>query len=292
MQNIKNRQNKKAYNYALAQLFSPSLLKKLQNFSDEKNIEFLIKDSGIYPNDDDWNLIKGLQLTYDYLKLNYRCEYIYMNEIANQLLLKYHNDNSATLLKEVSSNLSIADIIIINGSTVAYEIKTELDSLDRLPSQIDSYKTIYDKINIVTHQAAVKLLKKKLDNSIGIIVLDDNGTLIEIRKAVSNQELFDPIKAVFTLRQSELIKAYEKYVSKIPAMGTALIYGFCHNWFINLNPDDARRVFTEALKSRKPLPYQFELITECHPALKMLFLGREIPKKTCTLLYDKICIFD
>lgn len=286
-----NRQTDTSYNYALSQLFSPSLLNKIHNESDLYNIRSLIQDCNLYHADDDWNLVKALEIAYDHLKEHYRCEYIYKNEIANQLLLKFHSDNSATLLKEVNSDSSIADIVIINGDTVAYEIKTELDSFERLPKQLSSYQSLYDFLYIVTHPGAEKTLINKINNDIGIMLLNNDGVLKTVRYANKNKDFFDPSKAVFTLRQSELVAAYEKHVSKMPLMGTALIYSFCHDWYVNLEREDARIVFAEALKSRRPLPYQFNLITECHPALKMLFLGREIPKKTCQLLVNKLCIF-
>lgn len=292
MQIIRNKQSKNAYNYALAQLFSPSLLKKIHGSFDEESIKILIKDSGIYSDDQDWNLMKALEFTYDYLKVNYRCEYIYKNEIANQLLLKYHNDNSATLLKEVSSDSSIADIVIVNGNTVAYEIKTELDSFDRLPNQVNSYQTIYDKVNVVTHQAAVKTLIGKLDSNIGIMILDDNGILTEVHKASENNQLFDPEKAVLTLRQSELVTAYEKYIDKLPKMGTALIHSFCYDWYLTLDRNDAHIIFYEALKSRKPSMHQFELIKQCSPILKMLFLGKDFSKKYCIATMNILSTFD
>ncbi|MGN6394937.1 MAG: sce7726 family protein [Mucilaginibacter sp.] len=281
-----------SYNYALSQIFSPSLLKKLYDPFEVTSIKSLLEECNLYSKDKQCGFIEALESTYNYLKLNYRCEYVYKNEIANQLLLKYHNDNSATLLKEVNSDSSIADIVIINGNTSAYEIKTELDSFERLPSQINSYKTLYDCVYIVTYEKALKNLKNKIDSSVGIIVLDQNGILTEVRKASQNYDLFNSEKAGLTLRQSELILAYEKYIGKLPMMGTALIHSFCYRWFINLDRDDAHAIFYEALKSRKPSDHQFELIKHCAPALKMLFLGKDLSKKYCISLLDILSTFD
>lgn len=289
---VAKKQTDPAYNYALSQLFSPSLLKKIHNFSDEQSIRDLIKDCNLYPDNEDWNLIKGLEITYNYLKGHYRCEYIYKNEIANQLLLQFHSDNSATLLKEVNSDSSIADIVIINGDTVAYEIKTELDSFERLSSQITSYQILYDYLYIVTHPAAEKTLRNKLGSDIGIMILDADGMLKTVRDACKNDALFDPSKAVFTLRQSELVTAYKKHLGDLPIMGTALIYSFCSNWYLSLEKKDAHAVFAEALKSRRPSPHQFDLITQCSPALKILFLGKDFSKKYCVSTIDRLCIFD
>jgi hypothetical protein len=288
---VNTHQATTAYCYALSQLFSPSLLNKIHSPSGEKDIKGLINDCRLFPENESWNLISGLEKTYNYLKDHYRCEYVYKNEIANQLLLKFHSDNSATLLKEVNSNSCIADIVIINGKTVAYEIKTELDSFNRLANQIEKYQSLYDLLYVVTHSKAVKTLRERLDKNIGILVLDNNGIIKEEREASDNYNIFDPSKAVFTLRQSELVKAYERYISKLPKMGTALIYTFCYDWFLNLDREDAHAIFAECLKSRKPATYQFELIKKCSPALRMLFLGRDFSKKYCLETIEKLCKF-
>jgi hypothetical protein len=278
---FKKHQIDPSFNYAIAQLFRPSLLQKLHSSSEEDHIHELLRSCKLYPEDTDWELIKALDICYKYLKQNYRCEYIYKNEIANQLLLKHHSDNSATLLKEVTSDRSIADLVIVNGSTVAYEIKTELDSFDRLDAQINSYKYLYDNIYVVTHPSAVKSILKKTEESVGIIVLNDKGILETVRNATDNTHLYDPAKAFTTLRQSELVIAYQTYVGKLPSMGTALIHSFCHEWYLSLEKMEAHAIFAEALKSRRPSSQQFELIRLCSPALKMLFLGKSFSNKYC-----------
>jgi len=292
MQINKVKSSNSSYNFALSQIFSPALLKKIHSPSDEQTFKDLLDCCNLYPLNEDWCLVKGLEITYNYLKENYRCEYVYKNEIANQILLKFHSDNSATLLKEVASCSSIADIVIINGNTVAYEIKTELDSFERLPSQIESYRMLYDYLYIVTHPKAVKTLSTKIDDGIGIMVLDTDGILKIVQEATLNKDMFNPINAVLTLRQSELVKAYEKYAGKMPVMGTGLVYNFCYKWYINLDKYDAQKIFSESLKFRKPSVHQFELIKKCNPALKMMFLGNEISKKTCITTINKLCTFD
>ena len=279
------------FNFALSQVFSPSLLKRIEDPAHEENLRLLLQHCSLYPVHEKWDFVKGLELTYDYLKQNYRCEYVYMNEIANQLLLKFHSDNSATLLKELPSECSIADIVIVNAKTVAYEIKTELDSFDRLTGQLESYQMLYDNVYVVTYPNAVAALAAKVIDGIGIIVLQEDGVLNTIRTAVSCTDKFEPSKAILTLRQKELVEAYEKYQGKFPPMGTALIYNFCYEWFMKLKKDDARIIFAAALKSRKPTKHQFELISNCSPSLKMLFLGRDLSKKNCTLIKNRMGIF-
>ena len=276
------------YHYALSQVFGPTLVKRLDDDAHEESIRSLLYHCGLYSTCEQWDLVRGLSKTYEYLRVNYRCEYVYKNEIANQILLRFHHDNSATLLREVASDRSIADIVIINGQTVAYEIKTELDNFDRLSGQVESYQALYDCLYIVTHPGAAELICRKVPEAVGVLVLDDKAQLQRVREAQTTAHLFDPAKAVVTLRQSEMVAAYQKWVGKMPEMGTARIYTFCHDWYMGLEVEDARIVFAEALKSRRPAPYQFNLILDCDTSLKMLFFGRDLSRRYCVSARERL----
>lgn len=276
------------FNYALSQVFGASLLKRIDDHGYESKLRELLQRSGLHSAQQEWNLAHSLDTVYDYLKNNYRCEYVYKNEIARQLLLKKHPDKSATLLREVASDKAIADIVIVNGHTIAYEIKTELDNFDRLNNQLESYSKLYDQVFVVTHAGALQTMEQHLLPFVGVIVLDEQTQLTEERPAQEISHLFDPLKAVVTLRQAELIAAWEERLGKLPIMGTASIYGFCREWYEQLDSDEARLVFYKALKSRYPAQHQHELLLDSIKSIKMLLLGRDLPKRLCNTVRERL----
>jgi len=73
---------------------------------------------------------------YQYLKKEYQNEYFYKNTLLNKLLLGIHSPRTTTALTEVPVGNSKADFILLNGKAVVYEIKTELDTFDRLETQM------------------------------------------------------------------------------------------------------------------------------------------------------------
>ncbi len=233
-------------------------------------------------------MANSLEVVYAYLKANYRCEYIYKNEIARQLLLKNHPDKSATLLREVASEKAIADIVIVNGATVAYEIKTELDNFDRLNNQLVSYSKLYDQLYVVTHERAVQAVTQRVAPHVGLMVLDEQGVITTQRQAETISHLFEPAIAVVTLRQSELVTAIEQANGKLPMMGTAAIFSYCRTWYENLAQEQARGFFYTALKSRYPAQHQHELLLDSIESIKMLLLGRDLPKRLCITIKDKL----
>lgn len=279
-----------SFNYALSRVFGTSLVKQLDSGGGtyEQNLQNLFRRSGLYHDETAWNLTDSLSQLYQYLLVNYRCEYVYKNEIANQLLLERHSDNSATLLRELASDRSVADIVIVNGKTTAYEIKTELDNFDRLQGQLESYQTLYDEVNVVTHEQALASVVSRLPKWAGILVLDEQAQLHEHRKAESNTHLFDADKAVLTLRQTELVKLIECRFGSLPKIGTASVFNFCRSKYRELTPAEARFAFYEALKSRRPAPHQFQLVLDCDRSLRMMFLGYDLSKRSCTGLRQRL----
>ena len=100
---------------------------------------------------------------YTVLKKGYRNEYYYKNTLLNKLLLGVHSVNTTTALTEIPISNSKADFVLINGKAVVYEIKTELDNLERVENQINDYYKAFDHVAVVTCMDNVKALQSKIE---------------------------------------------------------------------------------------------------------------------------------
>ena len=109
---------------------------------------------------------------YSLLEKDYRCEYIYKNQIFQNLISKYSLENSS-IFSEFKVGGSIADLFFLNGSIRIYEIKTELDTLTKLEKQIEDYFKVANKVYIVTDENySEKILSKYENSKVGIIMRD------------------------------------------------------------------------------------------------------------------------
>ncbi|WP_300554835.1 sce7726 family protein, partial [Desulfovibrio sp.] len=65
--------------------------------------------------------------------------------------LKKFYENGDLILDElgVCSGASRVDVAVINGALHGYEIKSDQDTLDRLPQQILSYSRVLDRVTLV-----------------------------------------------------------------------------------------------------------------------------------------------
>ena len=101
---------------------------------------------------------------YTKMKTDYRNEYYYKNTLLNKLLIGKHSVNTTSALTEVNINKSKADFVLINGKAVVYEIKTELDNLDRLECQIMDYYKAFNHVAVLTYEKNLKNVENIINN--------------------------------------------------------------------------------------------------------------------------------
>lgn len=126
---------------------------------------------------------------YSLLYTYYKCEYIYLNKFFINEILKNHDENH-TVLTELYVNKSQADLVVINETSTVYEIKTELDTLKKLPKQLKDYTRTFDKVYVITNKFYLRQVRNILKdrfNKVGICILDEDGSLKSIRKSKNHK---------------------------------------------------------------------------------------------------------
>ena len=111
-----------------------------------------------------------------------------------ELSRKHASDRELRIIEELGIRHGVTriDIAVVNGVLHGYEIKSDLDTLERLPEQMHEYNSVFDQITLVVG-------KKHLYHSINIIpewwgitiakVNTDNSVVFNcIREAQDNKE--------------------------------------------------------------------------------------------------------
>lgn len=133
-----------------------------------------------------------------------RNEYIYKNVVAEKILLGRHSLNTAVLVQEMRALRSKADTVIFNGTSTAYEIKSDRDSLARLPLQIEDYRKVFAKVVVVADAKHVVALENMLPDDVGILTLSNKLSLSTVRQAQENLESLETSAMLDALQLSEL----------------------------------------------------------------------------------------
>jgi hypothetical protein len=118
--------------------------------------------------------IDYLKFVYSVLEHHYQNEYILKNSFLNDWLIKELGKSNSDLYSEFRIGSAIADLVMFNGTSKAFEIKTELDSNKRLNSQLEEYRKVFNEIFLIV---PISKLDDYItyDNSIGIISFDKSS---------------------------------------------------------------------------------------------------------------------
>ncbi len=106
------------------------------------------------------------------------------------------------------------DIAVVNGTMHGYEIKSDQDTLQRLPEQINVFNSVFDKITLVVGKNHLHQAIKIVPDWWGITVAKikgDNATIVFnlIRKAEFNKGQ-DSVSVAKLLWREEALKILEK----------------------------------------------------------------------------------
>lgn len=190
------------------------------------------------------------------LKNTYRNEYFYKNTLLNKLLLGVHSVNTTTALTEMAIAKSKADFVLINGKAVVYEIKTELDNLERLSSQIDDYYKAFDHVAVVTHEKNLPQLQnvlESIDKPVGIYILRRNGKLGTVRKPQRYMDDLDREIVFKLLRKSEYEEIIAQKYGYLPEVTQFKYYSVCKKMFIQIPLEESYLLVLRILKKRMQL---------------------------------------
>ncbi len=235
---------------SLSQIFTPSNFKKIVRRKDYSYTNNRInKHISLQTPTTKKNLI---EFVYQELQTNYKSEYLYKNALINKLLLGKYSLNTTTIINEFKIGSSIADFVLLNGEVRIFEIKTELDSLDKLSKQVSDYCQFANKVYVVTHSKFIdKLISEYRDSNIGIIEYTQQNTLKEIVEAKDNSTYFDHLTIFKTLRKPEYLDIINQYFGYLPDVPNTQIFKECVSLAKQIEVKEFQKVVFQKLKERK-----------------------------------------
>jgi hypothetical protein len=191
------------------------------------------------------------ETVYAELRRVYQCEYVFKNEIIRRLFLSRHDPTASVVIPEFAVGCNRIDLVVVNGTTTAYEIKTAYDSLERLARQIEAALRVFDRVVVVCdskHVAAVDTLVGHL--GVGVLSYTGRGTFRVEQRWISNVELVQP-RAIFDcLRAKEYIPALRAVIGSVPVVPNTLTYRTFAPMFATLSSTTAHGILVKSLRKR------------------------------------------
>ncbi|GGH42619.1 MULTISPECIES: sce7726 family protein [Flavobacteriaceae] len=234
---------------SLAQIFSTANFKKIVR--DEDYFDTFYRVDRYTKVKESTTNLQVLNQIYKSLLRNYKNEYVYKNILINKLLLRKYSLKSTIALNEFKIGNSIADFVLLNGEARIYEIKTELDGLEKLDKQLSDYEKFADKIYIVTSSKHIpNLLMKYYNSNIGIIELTQRNALKTVKEAEKNTFTFKHDTLFKTLRKDEYISLIRTYFKFVPDVPNTQIFRECLKMSKKIDILEFQKLVVQKLKYR------------------------------------------
>lgn len=267
-------------NLILNRLFTQNFFKDLIN--DNNNATYITIVQRYVTDPETKNNRELISEIYGFMSKSYRNEYFYQNTLLNKLLLGKHSVNTTTALKQVPVGRSKADFILINGKAVVYEIKTELDSFERLSTQLQDYYKAFNHVCVVTSESQFDRLLKILKNTpVGIYVLTKKNTISKrLRKEPNENNSQLNHMAIFkVLHKNEYESILNKYFGQLPSTSQVFYYDECFSMFSKIPISQAYVMSIKELKKRNKIvvsyfqnvPYELKSLMYFSNSSKKLF---------------------
>lgn len=107
------------------------------------------------------------------------------------------------------SKRKLVDLLaIVDNQTIAIEIKSNSDNLNRLPEQILEYCKIFDKVIIFTSASHLIGINRQISKNVGLYVIDNS--LKKIQAPHLNRSL-DKLEMLYSISSGFLKKRYPQY---------------------------------------------------------------------------------
>ncbi len=240
---------------AIARFFSAAVIRELSRRGKSSTLIRLFRESGLL-SPRHYQSTVGEFLDHGFAQLKkkkHRHEYIYKAALTKKILLGTHSLQTASMLTEFRVGTCKADVVILNGTATAYEIKSERDSLSRLTKQITSYMSVFATVNVIVGENHLDAVLTSLPEDVGVLKLSSQYRIALVRDAKEDaartcpQAIFDAI----SLEEAAAILATTGVsVAKVP---NTQRHRMLREAFGTLSPEVAHRGMVDALKQSRSL---------------------------------------
>jgi hypothetical protein len=223
-------------------------------------------------------LAEAFQAGHAELSKRYRNEYVYKNTVISKVIFGRHSPRTASAALELQMGTSVADVVVFNGTTTTYEIKTELDSFARLTNQVKDYSSRTEHVNLVTTESKAAAAEVLLPDHVGIMVLRKSGSLSTVRESTGGLGRLRPLHLFGLLRTSEALTALHNangYELDVPS-GEA--WKRARDLYAELPVEVAHRETLCALRRRSGTAIELTSRRGFPPSLRALAYGVELSR--------------
>lgn len=243
----------------LSTLFLRNEVQRFQN-SNFESIDFKIRRYGLYDRNRGKSYLQFLRYTYKLLQKQYQNEYVLKNEILNKWVKEELVQENSIIFNEFNIGRARADLVMFNGASRVFEIKTKFDDTSRLKHQLENYNKIFNEVYLVVSTEESNLYLD-FDSSVGIIIYDSmSHKLHKIREARYSVDIHTDV-LMEVLHTKEYLQICENYYGGLPENLNAFNqFDICKKIISEIPKKEINSVFVEKMKERSVYNEFFNII--------------------------------
>lgn len=231
------------------------------------------------------NYLTFIKHAYSVLEKNYQNEYLLKNTFLTKWLIDEIGETDSKVFSEFRVGESIVDLAMFNGTSKAFEIKTQYDSDTRLEGQIRDYKKIFNQVYLIIPDSKLAVYEK-FRQDVGIILFNSNSN-VPFRifcKPVFEKEL-NPNSIMEVLHTEEYKKIVMNYYGELPRMTSFNQYNICSDLIKSIPKERLNKLYISTIKKRND---SISLYSRNHTELNQISLALKLKKNERNVLINNL----
>lgn len=175
--------------------------------------------------------------------------------IRGHLAAVHRNDRDTLVVEEMGiwNGAVRIDVAVINGEMHGFELKSERDTLERLPTQRALYDLVFDRITLVCAgrhaEKALSLIPDWWGVTVAVSTSNNTVALEEMRPSQHNPSI-DLVQVARLLWRDEMLEVLDRH-GGTKGLKSAAISRLVGSLAERLEPDELRTEVRAKLKSRE-----------------------------------------
>lgn len=222
------------------------------------------------------------------LKRDNRHEYVYKAALIEKIQHGTHSVRTACMLNEFRVDTSKADAVLFNGTATAYEIKSERDSLSRLPDQIDNFYKVFPNVNVIAGENHIGSILAKTPSHLGVMLLSRRYQISQVRTAtpfygkISARSILDCIQ----IKEAKII--LENLGIEVPNVPNTMLRNEIMNLFQDVPMELLHVQMVRAVKENRSLMSLESYLSQIPVSLHSAVISSKVGKKMLPMLVKKL----
>lgn len=275
---------------ALARLFSATVFREMARKGSSGLFRRLIEQADLLGRIDPRKTVgDAFEAAFGILSVaGRRDEYIYRAAISQKVLMGTHSLRTASMLNEFRAGNCKADLVILNGTATVYEIKSERDSLARLANQVENYKRVFAKVNVIASESHVDGVLATVPDDVGVMCLSKRYRISTVREAVDCPERICPVTVFESLRTAEATAILRAMSVSVPSVPNTQLHARMRDLFAALDPTALHVEMVRTLKRTRDLAPLADLVNHLPESLHAAALSVSVRRADHPRLVDAI----